>query len=427
MEELLFLGIISIILLGINLYLNRFDMWSPSSLFYMFWIIAIFSSMYMINIYEFKINLLFILIVLTGWISFFIGYNLIKGQNIDNVELLNNDFLKPRNVYFTNISLFVIVFILGLIAIQYNVSQIGMVMTNEMAESNEALNAYRHAYLENEIEAPFYIRQINRFLIILAYFSLFDLANRFILKKHMINMFLNAFILMIVFINTILQSSRSNIVYLIISLFVYINIFYIRKNRTRLSNKITVRIFIIAGIGLLFFGILGSFMGRPGQDEPLMVICRYFSTGIMGLNHVCSIDHFYNSKMFGEATFSGIWRCINDYVVDIGYNYEQEFSFYNGYSLGNTYTGFYRYYSDFGGIGVIIIPLCIGYIFSRFYNNIINKKSNFIYILLFGYFIKGLVLFSYDELLISTQISFGLISDIIYIFIIKNIFFKKIR
>ena len=129
--------------------------------------------------------------------------------------------------------------------------------------------------------------------------------------------------------------------------------------------------------------------------------------------------------MFGEATFGGIWRCINDYIVNINYDYYQDFNFYNGYSLGNTYTGLYKYYSDFGFWGISILPFILGWIFSNFYNKIINKNVNFIEILLFGYFVKGIVLFSYDELMISTQISFGLISDIIYIFFIKTCFFKE--
>ena len=356
MEILICLSIITIVFFIVNIYICKFDMWSPSSLFYIFWIISIFSTIYLLDIYKLKINLLFGLIVIVGLFSFFLGANCIKSVRINRqVETLNNDFLEIRNKYFVNIFIIVLISILGYVAISYNFSQLGLVTINEISESSEAMNNYRLAYLDGEIESPFYIR----------------------------------------------------------------------KNRKVISVKRNIIIFIMGIVLLLFFGLMGVMMERPGQEDPFMVVCRYFATGIMGLNYASGTEQFYPSVLFGEATFGGIWRCINDYIVNINYDYYQDFNFYNGYSLGNTYTGLYKYYSDFGFWGISILPFILGWIFSNFYNKIINKNVNFIEILLFGYFVKGIVLFSYDELMISTQISFGLISDIIYIFFIKNCFFKE--
>lgn len=426
MEILICLSIITIVFFIVNIYICKFDMWSPSSLFYIFWIISIFSTIYLLDIYKLKINLLFGLIVIVGLFSFFLGANCIKSVRINRqVETLNNDFLEIRNKYFVNIFIIVLISILGYVAISYNFSQLGLVAINEISESSEAMNNYRLAYLDGEIESPFYIRQINRFLVIMAYFSVFDLARKIIFKKNIINIYINILIILISFINIILQASRTQIVYILIAFFIYINVFYIRKNRKVISVKRNIIIFIMGIVLLLFFGLMGVMMERPGQEEPFMVVCRYFATGIMGLNYASGTEQFYPSVLFGEATFGGIWRCINDYIVNINYDYYQDFNFYNGYSLGNTYTGLYKYYSDFGFWGISILPFILGWIFSNFYNKIINKNVNFIEILLFGYFVKGIVLFSYDELMISTQISFGLISDIIYIFFIKTCFFKE--
>lgn len=71
MEILICLSIITIVFFIVNIYICKFDMWSPSSLFYIFWIISIFSTIYLLDIYKLKINLLFGLIVIVGLFSFF--------------------------------------------------------------------------------------------------------------------------------------------------------------------------------------------------------------------------------------------------------------------------------------------------------------------------------------------------------------------
>ena len=94
-------------------------------------------------------------------------------------------------------------------------------------------------------------------------------------------------------------------------------------------------------------------------------------------------------------------------------------------SIGNTYTCFYSYYYDFGMIGIIIIPFIVGYCFNRFYNKVINQDCGYLIIILFGYFMHGIILSGYDELLLWSDISFGLICDMIYFYLLKIIFFKK--
>ncbi len=423
--ELLLLLLSSLFLLVISLKINRYDMWNPVSLFFLFWCISLVSAIYLLPIYNVEIDLSFVLFVLIGLISFFIGGNILHSTKINNNKTpLEAYFLDNRKKLFTDLSLFIIITVIYIIIIKYYLSQIEIVMRIGM-EINEALNAYKQTYIQGDIEIPFYIRQLSRLSTVLTYFFVFSLARTLILKKSLINPLLCIYGLFLFFFSAIVQATRTYIVYLVVAFIIYVITLYIRKNRKYISLKINIYIYSVAFVFIAFFGFLGNLMGRPDQEYIFETVSFYFASGILGFSQALRFNDIQNFYFFGEATFSGIWRCINDYMIPISIGYTQPFFYLNGINLGNTYTSFYRYYTDFGIAGLIIIPLFISYFFSIFYDKIINKNCSFMIFILYGYSIYGIVFFAYDELLLSKQLSFGLLSDLVYFYLIKWIFFKE--
>lgn len=425
LEYLGLLLLLIILFIGWGLKYIDCDIWSPINLCLLFWGISIISTMYLLPIIYLKIDEMLFLIIFLGISGLFIGYFFIKTVKINkNFIEMYNCCLEAKNEKITNIFFLILTIIIFLISVDYYISQIGLIATVGV-EVNEALNSYRMAYLNGEIQIPFYVRQCNKLLIVLAYISVYNLASKIILKKGPLYTSISIIVLILFMIGTVVQAARTNIVHVMIGFMIYISIFFIKKYRKGLSLKINIKILFLGGIFVIFFGFLGQVMGRGNQFDIFETISFYFGSGIIGLNQALKNSNYYIPHFWGDGTFSGIWRCINDYIIDINYTYTQPFSNLNGLSIGNTFTGFYRYYCDFGIVGVIIITFCIGYFLNRFYNYVINKNCSYMAFILYGYFIHGIVLLSYDENLLSAQLSFALINDIIYIYLIRLMFFKK--
>ena len=98
---------------------------------------------------------------------------------------------------------------------------------------------------------------------------------------------------------------------------------------------------------------------------------------------------------FGLETFTSLFRTLNN-RLNLGYDVarpELEFRYINGLKISNVYTAFRRYYSDFSTMGIIVIPLMLGYFFSALYEKIkIKSKAGIIdfRLILFLYFCKSL-------------------------------------
>lgn len=70
-----------------------------------------------------------------------------------------NCCLEAKNEKITNIFFLILTIIIFLISVDYYISQIGLIATVGV-EVNEALNSYRMAYLNGEIQIPFYVRTV---------------------------------------------------------------------------------------------------------------------------------------------------------------------------------------------------------------------------------------------------------------------------
>lgn len=180
MEILIALLVISIGLFVLNFIFNDYDVWNPGSLYFLFSSISIVSLICLLPVFKVKINMSFILLILIGMLAFFIGYNIIRMVHINkNVYSLDNNYLYVKNKIFTNGLFLLIMVIINVISIEYYVSQITM-FTIEGTTFNEGLNNYRQAYIQGEIQIPFYIRQINRISMVMTYISCYSLASRLI-------------------------------------------------------------------------------------------------------------------------------------------------------------------------------------------------------------------------------------------------------
>lgn len=121
----------------------------------------------------------------------------------------------------------------------------------------------------------------------------------------------------------------------------------------------------IFGVFLISFIILAIVLGKRNSFAELNVkeyLTKYISVGIR--NFDLFLKNPVRSDFFGQETFPGFHRILYNYL-NIGNLYATPLDGiqFNGFSMGNIYTAFRRYYADFGLFGMLFISYLLGYFF----------------------------------------------------------------
>lgn len=191
-----------------------------------------------------------------------------------------------------------------------------------------------------------------------------------------------------------LNSSRGELITLTCFV-IYIHYFLYRmKYGIRIAGKKILKegvaIFIFFIIAFLALAILLGKRNSFSFYDIVQYISVYISGGIRGFDIFVNLDYPHNMGVVGnDETLHYISVFLGKYLNIGNYNETQlEFSYINGKSIGNLYTAFRRYYSDYGCPGLIVFSGIIGYIYCWMYavccNRVDEKKVSCI-VLVFAY------------------------------------------
>lgn len=196
------------------------------------------------------------------------------------------------------------------------------------------------------------------------------------------------------------------------------------------NNKIIKWGSRIFGVFLISFIILAIVLGKRNSFAELNVkeyLTKYISVGIR--NFDLFLKNPVRSDFFGQETFPGFHRILYNYL-NIGNLYATplEGIQFNGFSMGNIYTAFRRYYADFGLFGMLFISYLLGYFFSLAYEKI--KKKSYkdqtgFGLLLFAYLSKEIFYWPIENQLLISELSVGGIFKIIILYILYLLAVKK--
>lgn len=181
---------------------------------------------------------------------------------------------------------------------------------------------------------------------------------------------------------------------------------------------------------LFVFVLLAVGTGRRSSFAELNVrdyLTKYISVGIR--NFDLYIQNPVRSDFPGKETFPAIGRILYNYF-GIGelYSSALEFRTIGQWSIGNIYTGFRRYYADFGLLGLILISGLLGYTFTFFYleNKVkcYKDKSGF-GLLLFAYFSKEIFYLPIEEHMLISEWSLNGVFKVILMCLFYYLLIKK--
>lgn len=296
-----------------------------------------------------------------------------------------------------------------------NIKQLtGMSTWNPVNLSKE----YRSLYLADEVTLSFIVRQLYRVERVLSFYLLS------ILLEHSLKDVLKKYIMTIVgifcfMIQGIATGSRNDILYMFLAgIAMFLVHFYRRNSQAFLIPR---KVFMIVALGivvLLMFTYTQALFGRSGQYSALIYAFKYLGGSLFSLNQFVIRNSGSN---YAGVTFSGILRGIYDYLSIDGKIYTFEHQWIDGIYNGNTYTMFAKYYYDAGIAGVILFSGFVSFFMTMWYRRLVtgNYENRYrISLSLYGYMSSSLFLVLYDEHFLSTKLCFGLITDILALFVI---------
>ena len=219
-----------------------------------------------------------------------------------------------------------------------------------------------------------------------------------------------------------LRIKKSQIVYYLIPIVLYIGIAVLSTGRTLLlrvfmfvivvfillkykSNcwrkikfsGIFRTIIIICVIAAYLFFMAGKLTGKSIDREFADYIAVYFSSGVAALNEYMKAPFHNTDLIWGGHTLFGIYTILRKFFNSIPVlSSPLEVISLGGLQTTNIYTPIRRYFQDFGYVGVVLIGVGIGAFYKNYYNRM-KTESNPFKLLLFGYLFFPLVEIAIEE------------------------------
>lgn len=189
-----------------------------------------------------------------------------------------------------------------------------------------------------------------------------------------------------------------------------------------------VRILAIAAIAILFlFSMSQSLLERRGSTDLWTVISNYAGASIQHFNQYIQ-DPPERNIVFGQETFSGIWRFLRKLGLEIyEYSVHEEYRYLNTTEFGNVYTFFRKYLQDFNIVGMCMMSVLTAGLFSIIYNRIIRGGRDFykrnIQIIEYGYLYYIIAVSSIDNV-VHDYLNLGTVLMCVLLHVMYWFFFR---
>ncbi|MEW4410961.1 O-antigen polymerase [Clostridium sp. AN503] len=383
----LFLCLILLILLGINYIIFNRDYIAPSFIFNAALCVAAMDCTF--NLYKWDTGLSgnTVFVICLSVFSFLLFSVLAQWlYKNSRTKVRFNKYAKKmeeiRPSYYKCSKIFCSVFlVIQIIVALLVINQIYFLTTKYVSNGNIAASIamYQHLIKNTTLEL--------KFPKLITYFFLFTTASGYIWGYIIVYNFcyfkkIDRLVVMNFVVSCasgILTGSRGNSLQMFVSIII---IYIIILNKNQLSKakkfKTLVKILLILVVLLLLFETIAGLIGRDNSLALNDYLSVYIGAPIKNLDIFLETGYKRND-LWGGDTFQTQIQWVSEKV---GWIIEKktinvEYTYLNGYNLGNVYTAFKDYYNDFGYVGIIFCNGFIAFFLQYLYEKIKMKK--FIY------------------------------------------------
>lgn len=394
------LCIVLFVFLILSWILNRKDIMSPWGVINMIFLVISYISIYIGDAWDLHIAKETFAVLSLGILSIGIGtiisklVNRILGKR--SLAYLNNE-IKTIIIYNENtlVVISVLIFWVALVSIMSVARSI-----SGTGSLSSLIYAYRLNSLAGSNTLPSIISNLILINYAVGYIALYVIINNWF-SEHSVNKKLLISVLLPAFIG-LLQGARGNLVqYILFSVVVYYYLYLIHTKKRNIDVTLLVKIVVVLAIAIAVFYFLKVALGRQNEMGFVEYIGGLLCAPIKLLD-VFIAEHHSKSAVWGLETFTNLISTIRKWSGQTGFIYRDyaTYRMINGISLGNVYTAFRAYYSDFGMQGVFWCPMGIGLLtgwaYERAKSAILYKSIN-PYLFIYGYFFYGIAMLFYSN------------------------------
>lgn len=423
MYELL---IFAILMLIISFNVFKKDIFSPSVIFFLGYIVSILFGIWNQKYWSIEISGLTKTIIILGFIFFFLGEfvsrYLFAKQNFNKNDA---DVLKIKRIDANKIFLFL--FIILNIVITYIVyKEIKNIAAIENDTTDNIINAFKSSDYGLSGLATQLIKITKGSAYVYGFIAMNNLL--FSIKNKKRNLFDLCYLIpgIIYCFQCNLRGGRYTVIAFILGLLFIIYFLFQQSSGWIFKLKIRHYILIIIGtfVVIYAFWAVKSFVGRSDDSDFVDYIARYLGGSIKLLDL-----YLQNPPSDSMNTFADLYKSLEKIGFSgLQYTTYHEFRFSEtGVLIGNVYTSFRNYYNDFGMLGVVILSFLKSVVLSTIYCYLRSKKtykSSFLIIfymsLIYTIFFDFFVDYFYARLSIGYIIEVIIMCCIYYLIIHSN-------
>ena len=398
MECFFMLLIIYFIYLCYALFISKFDIVSPSVIFFS----SFFSMLSLAYYYKDKLGFnveyrTFYVLTIAGLI-FLLTESLIKRIKENNTrKIINCDCFDNENIVLIKevilkLSIIFLLFsiIVSIIVIYVNTKNIVNV------EWNMRMTEYRELLLSGRVQYYFFISQLYKINTAIAYIYTYIFTYNLVVDRNFWRKqgLIIAFVIGYIILASLYLGGRQPTVELILSTMV-MYIILLGDNRFKVLKFVMKCVPILFLLGILFY-FSADLIGRADPDRDILeYLATYFCGGLYSFN--LHIDNPAYTEVWGQSSFSEIYKYLIKFkFLDASI---EDMSYHSFEIYGNTVTIFGRWYEDFGSLGVYIMTAIVAASFSwLYYFKVKNTaKGNRLADILYAKLVMALILAGYDD------------------------------
>lgn len=426
------------ILLYVNFQFSNKDIFHPSVLFNLIFLIFSLSCLIFQDIYGIKFyDRTFIVVASSGLIFTIVSvFKKICTKNITDEHFQ----LKKINI---SQHIIIILLLMQIITIYFFITylnNISLAFYGEVRSLKDNINLFdtmtkfwTDTFSALNVPIPFVFRVLNPIIDACSWIVLYVLIQNYIVTKK-----INWLIVISVGLQSILillNGSRSPLLRtLTFSVVLYFILW--RKHTGKTLNKKNYFYLLLVGlISMVAFIAMIFLMRKISIDNLRDYFFTYVGAPIENLNNALHQNQINISHVFGEQTFSSLHQYLSKLFNLSYYNYDSinVFTFsHTGIEIGNVYTTFYAFMYDFGFIGTMLLIGIIAQYFIHTYESVNQKtKSGFNFsLMIYAYLVNDLIMLAFSNRFYNTIFDAPFIKMFILSYGIYFILFKtefKIR
>lgn len=312
-----------------------------------------------------------------------------------------------------------------------------IIMNYNHSSVSNLLVSYRQLSMNNLISSkhaiPTYLSLMKYTVESFSAFSTYIFLHNWILKCFKVKDVLLLGVIFVWPLNALLTSSRGDILTLMAEVIYLIYFFYgIEYGFTSSTDeKVFGKGIRLLLCFLIFFFSFSLFQNRINRDNTLFnSVTIYIGGGIRAFDDFVKKPVKSNTGLIGNDETLRYFSTFMSVHLHKGTKtlLPLEFRYINGKSIGNIFTAFRRYYSDFGIGGIICFSSILGYIMTLMYEkskrSCIERKNSFV-LLLFVWLSKPIFYMAIEEYFFVSNLSLNCLYKIMVLFCLYIMFVEK--